>query len=120
MDILSGVIGPVLLFVFALVFGGLWIFGWSSFIVMLFSEKVAPGEVIASYRRGSRRIERLYGPGRYWRIPRPHVVWLRVRVDQPVDFTSRPVEARTYDNASVIVTVRLASDVAVADRYGRN
>jgi SPFH domain / Band 7 family len=113
-----GVLGEIALVVFVLVFGAFWIWGWSVVIMSIFSVKVEQGEIIALHRPGSGRVESIRTrPGRYWRIPPWNMEELRLRVDEPIAITSRPVEAGTFGGASAVLTVRLIMDVTNSARY---
>jgi regulator of protease activity HflC (stomatin/prohibitin superfamily) len=84
----------------------------------MFSRELQPGEVLASHRLGSRRVEKLYDkPGRHWIFPNPQLSWEFVRVNEPVFVTSEPTEIQVQGGVSVILTVRLTMDVANPARY---
>lgn len=101
-----------------LVFGGLWVFLWSVAIMSIFSVKVEQGEVVALHRPGSAQVESIRTrPGRYWRLPAQNIRELRLRVDEPIAITSKPVEAGTFGGTSAVLTVRVIMDVTNSARY---
>jgi regulator of protease activity HflC (stomatin/prohibitin superfamily) len=112
------IIGMFLLFVFFLLFGAFWLFLLSAAVLSIFAVKVRPGEIVATSRRGSRQVEHIYDrPGRYWRAPKGNVLVLRLRVDEPVTVTLKPVEVHALEATSVVVTVRLIMRVTDPVRY---
>lgn len=112
------IIGALLLTGFVVLFGSFWLFLMSVAVLSIFSSHVRPGEVVVTYRLGSRRVERVYDvPGRYWRLPHGTTRVLHLRVDEPVVLTQKPVEVRALENTSVVVTVRLVMGVTDPRRY---
>ncbi|MEU0885764.1 SPFH domain-containing protein [Lentzea sp. NPDC005914] len=113
------IIGMLLLFAFVGLFGAFWVFLLSVIVLSIFSSHIRRGEVVVTYRLGSRRVDRVYDvPGRYWRLPHGDTRVLKLRVDEPVVLTQRPVEVRALENTSVVVTVRLVMEVTDPVRYG--
>jgi hypothetical protein len=112
--IILGIIVSVFFLLILFTFFGLLF----TFIRSIFSVKVLPGEIVALYHEGSRRCKDVYDkPGRHWHGISSQNRWLRLRVDEPIIITSRPVEARTHDGTSAILTVRLTMDVTNSARY---
>jgi hypothetical protein len=115
---ITNIIGPIIGYAFLLLFVSFFI--WIFFLIIraIFSVKVWPGEIVAIYREGSRMVKDIYDkPGRYRRESLVHAVELRLRVDEPVIIESKPVEARTQNGTSAILTIRLTMDVTNSVRY---
>jgi regulator of protease activity HflC (stomatin/prohibitin superfamily) len=112
-------VGAAFFLLFMFIFFGIFLLIIVGIVRGIFSVKVWPGEVVAFHRKGSRRIKHIYEkPGRHWHSFQEHdVARLRLRVDEPILITSRPVEAHTHDGKSAIVTARLTMGVTNSDRY---
>jgi hypothetical protein len=90
-----------------------WLLAVGGVIRMMFSIGIKPGEVIAFHRRGSLQVEGIWDrPGRHWHLPNSRLVWVHLRVNEPVFVSSEPVQVQTSEGATVILTVRLTMDVA--------
>lgn len=112
------IIGTFLLTVFFVLFGAFWLFLISVVVMGIFAVQVRPGEIAATGHSGSRRVNRVYDrPGLYWRLPQADSRVTKLRVDEPVNLTLKPVEVRARENASVVVTVRLIMEVGNPVRY---
>jgi SPFH domain / Band 7 family len=109
------VLGIIILFVIGGVFVLLFRFTFfGRFFGRRFPVEVLPGEVVALYYEDSRRCKDVYDkPGRHWYSFSELVKLrsLRLWVNEPFIITSGPVEARTHDGMSAILTIRLTMDV---------